>query len=290
MPVGIALLVAGVATFAFFKVGKVALGGDAEFQPISSLWFATFALAPGFFLPLEQELGRALVASQGAARGRPTGRRPRRSARRSPSPCSSLLAILALQPADHRRLLRRQLVDARRPRHRVRRLRPGPPRPRHLLGLRSLQVVRGRDRQRRRRAHPALRRPRRDRHHAARRRTRSPSRCRRWSRSSPSASAASSQTEPGPPAPWNEVTQNLGWLLRRHGLRGGAAQRRPGGRQAAGAPTTEQDAGHAVRVRRAARPHPAVPLPGRAGGAAAAPRAARRRRATSSSSAAASGA
>jgi O-antigen/teichoic acid export membrane protein len=39
----------------------VALGGDAEFNPISSLWFATFALAPGFFLPLEQELGRALA-------------------------------------------------------------------------------------------------------------------------------------------------------------------------------------------------------------------------------------
>jgi len=60
VPVGIALLVAGLATYAFFKIGKIALGGDAEFQPISSLWFATFALAPGFFLPLEQELGRAL--------------------------------------------------------------------------------------------------------------------------------------------------------------------------------------------------------------------------------------
>ena len=60
LPVGLALLVAGLATFAFFKVGKVALGGDAEFEPISALWFATFALAPGFFLPLEQELGRAL--------------------------------------------------------------------------------------------------------------------------------------------------------------------------------------------------------------------------------------
>src|SRR6187200_169155 len=60
IPVGIALLVAGFATYAFFKIGKIALGGDAEFQPISSLWFAVFALAPGFFLPLEQELGRAL--------------------------------------------------------------------------------------------------------------------------------------------------------------------------------------------------------------------------------------
>ncbi len=60
IPVGIALLVAGVATYAFFKVGTVAVGGDEEFAPIAAMWFAVFALAPGFFLPLEQELGRAL--------------------------------------------------------------------------------------------------------------------------------------------------------------------------------------------------------------------------------------
>jgi O-antigen/teichoic acid export membrane protein len=67
MPVGAALLIAGLATFAFFSVGKVALGGDEEFRPIQAMWFATFALAPGFFLPLEQELGRAL--SHRTARG-----------------------------------------------------------------------------------------------------------------------------------------------------------------------------------------------------------------------------
>ncbi len=51
---------AGVATYAFFKVGKVALGSEEAFAPIVAMWFATFLLAPGFFLPLEQELGRAL--------------------------------------------------------------------------------------------------------------------------------------------------------------------------------------------------------------------------------------
>ena len=61
IPVGIALLIAGVATYGFFRVGTLAMGGDDEFAPIVSLWFATFALAPGFFLPLEQELGRALA-------------------------------------------------------------------------------------------------------------------------------------------------------------------------------------------------------------------------------------
>ncbi|MEL6890431.1 MAG: hypothetical protein AAFP84_02440 [Actinomycetota bacterium] len=71
VPVGIALLIAGIATYAFFKVGAVAVGGDEQFQPIVSMWFATFALAPGFFLPLEQELARAIshrrAVGQGAA-------------------------------------------------------------------------------------------------------------------------------------------------------------------------------------------------------------------------------
>jgi O-antigen/teichoic acid export membrane protein len=61
IPVGGALLIAGLATYAFFKVGNVAVGGPEAFAPIAALWFAVFALAPGFFLPLEQELGRALA-------------------------------------------------------------------------------------------------------------------------------------------------------------------------------------------------------------------------------------
>jgi O-antigen/teichoic acid export membrane protein len=72
LPVGAALLVAGFATYAFFRVGRNALGGEEEFAPISALWFATFSLAPGVFLPLEQELGRAL--SHRTARGQ--GGRP----------------------------------------------------------------------------------------------------------------------------------------------------------------------------------------------------------------------
>jgi O-antigen/teichoic acid export membrane protein len=72
IPVGIGLLIAGIASFAFFRVGTDALGGESQFKPLQNLWFATFALAPGFFLPLEQELGRALShrRAQGAG-GRP---------------------------------------------------------------------------------------------------------------------------------------------------------------------------------------------------------------------------
>ncbi|MUH51309.1 MAG: hypothetical protein F2789_08865 [Actinobacteria bacterium] len=75
LPVGVGLLVAGISSYAFFKVGVKALGEDG-FKPISSLWFATFFLAPGFFLPLEQELGRALAQRLGLGHGgRPVVRR-----------------------------------------------------------------------------------------------------------------------------------------------------------------------------------------------------------------------
>ncbi len=65
---GIGLLVAGVASYAFFIVGKGALGEEA-FEPLASLWFLTFLLAPGFFLPLEQEVGRALAHRRALAQG-----------------------------------------------------------------------------------------------------------------------------------------------------------------------------------------------------------------------------
>jgi O-antigen/teichoic acid export membrane protein len=69
IPVAIGLFIAGVCSFAFFRVGKVALGSEEAFQPVISLWFATFALAPGLFLPLEQELGRALSARRALGQG-----------------------------------------------------------------------------------------------------------------------------------------------------------------------------------------------------------------------------
>ena len=60
VPVGIGLFFAGIAAYAFFKVGQLALGKD-DFKPIVTLWFMTFALVPGFLLPIEQEIGRALA-------------------------------------------------------------------------------------------------------------------------------------------------------------------------------------------------------------------------------------
>ena len=69
LPVGIGLLVAGVTAYLFLKVAKVALGSDEAVQPVASLWIATFALAPGFFLPLEQELARTLAHRRALGQG-----------------------------------------------------------------------------------------------------------------------------------------------------------------------------------------------------------------------------
>jgi len=67
--IAIGLIIAGIATYAFFRVGASALGGDKEFAPIAAMWFAMFALAPGFFLPIEQELGRALAHRRALGQG-----------------------------------------------------------------------------------------------------------------------------------------------------------------------------------------------------------------------------
>ncbi|NBO84451.1 MAG: hypothetical protein EBV14_03770, partial [Actinobacteria bacterium] len=60
LTIGAGLLVGGVSIYVFFRLGQEALGQDG-FKPIVSLWFVMFALVPGFFLPLEQEISRAVA-------------------------------------------------------------------------------------------------------------------------------------------------------------------------------------------------------------------------------------
>ena len=60
LSIGIGLLVAGVTIYIFFKIGQQALGQE-KFKPLVSLWFVMFAIAPGFFSPIEQELSRAVA-------------------------------------------------------------------------------------------------------------------------------------------------------------------------------------------------------------------------------------
>lgn len=75
VPVGIGLFLSGITSYAFFKVGQEALGKEA-FKPLVALWFTTFALVPGVFMPVEQELGRALAHRRALDQGgRPVLRR-----------------------------------------------------------------------------------------------------------------------------------------------------------------------------------------------------------------------
>jgi O-antigen/teichoic acid export membrane protein len=68
MAVGLGLIISGVATYGFLSITKRALGEDA-FAPVSLLWFLTFILAPGFFLPVEQEVGRAMAHRRALGQG-----------------------------------------------------------------------------------------------------------------------------------------------------------------------------------------------------------------------------
>lgn len=66
--IGIGLLIAGVTIYIFFKIGQQALGQE-KFKPLVSLWFVMFAIAPGFFLPVEQELSRAVAHRRALGQG-----------------------------------------------------------------------------------------------------------------------------------------------------------------------------------------------------------------------------
>ena len=68
VPVATGLFLAGFTAYAFFKVGQVALGKE-HFKPIVALWFTTFALVPGFYMPIEQELGRAIAHRKALGQG-----------------------------------------------------------------------------------------------------------------------------------------------------------------------------------------------------------------------------
>ncbi len=68
MAVGVGLLVNGVCTYGFLVVSARALG-TVEYAPLGVLWAVFFLAGPGFFLPLEQEVSRALAARRGRGLG-----------------------------------------------------------------------------------------------------------------------------------------------------------------------------------------------------------------------------
>lgn len=68
LSVGIGLILSGIGSVLFLRIVGSALD-DRGTSQITALWFTTFALAPGLFLPLEQELGRALSARRALGQG-----------------------------------------------------------------------------------------------------------------------------------------------------------------------------------------------------------------------------
>ena len=68
IPVAIGLVITGLSAYGFLSLTRYGLGTDAS-TPVNQLWFATFILAPGFFLPVEQEVGRALAHRRALGEG-----------------------------------------------------------------------------------------------------------------------------------------------------------------------------------------------------------------------------
>jgi O-antigen/teichoic acid export membrane protein len=77
LEVGVGLAIAGVTAYGFTVVAARALG-PTDYAPLSVLWAMVFVAGPGFFLPIEQEVSRALAARR--ARGVGTGPVIRRAA------------------------------------------------------------------------------------------------------------------------------------------------------------------------------------------------------------------
>lgn len=68
LSVGAGLLISGIAAYGFLAIAGHALDDDV-FAPLSLLWSVTFVLAPGFFMPVEQEVGRALAHRRAVGQG-----------------------------------------------------------------------------------------------------------------------------------------------------------------------------------------------------------------------------
>jgi O-antigen/teichoic acid export membrane protein len=77
LDVGVGLVVAGLTAYGFTVVAARALG-KTDYAPLSVLWAMVFLAGPGFFLPLEQEVSRALAARRALGLG--TGPVVRRAA------------------------------------------------------------------------------------------------------------------------------------------------------------------------------------------------------------------
>src|SRR4051812_50031844 len=58
--VGLGLLISGITAYGFQILAFKGLT-KSEYAALNGLWILVFVVAPGFFLPLEQEVGRAVA-------------------------------------------------------------------------------------------------------------------------------------------------------------------------------------------------------------------------------------
>ena len=66
--IGVGLVLAGLTQYGFLAVAAHALG-PVRYAPLATFWALLFVCGPGFFLPLEQEVGRALAARRTRGEG-----------------------------------------------------------------------------------------------------------------------------------------------------------------------------------------------------------------------------
>jgi O-antigen/teichoic acid export membrane protein len=66
--VGVGLMVAGISAYGFLFVADKALSKSA-YSPLGVLWSLVFLAGPGMFLPLEQEISRALAGRRARGQG-----------------------------------------------------------------------------------------------------------------------------------------------------------------------------------------------------------------------------
>ncbi|MEO9223552.1 MAG: hypothetical protein ABI276_01020 [Acidimicrobiales bacterium] len=68
VPVAAALLVTGISAYAFLSVANRALPAK-QYDSVSVLWAVAFLLGPGLFIPVEQEVGRAIAHRRSLGQG-----------------------------------------------------------------------------------------------------------------------------------------------------------------------------------------------------------------------------
>lgn len=65
---GVGLVVAGIAAYAYLSLTAHVLGEDVS-ASVAAIWGVMFIIGPGFFLPLEQEVSRAVAARRARGTG-----------------------------------------------------------------------------------------------------------------------------------------------------------------------------------------------------------------------------